>query len=177
LNDIADYAAKRDLFTIISPCIITPGRYLNPELAADLAFDAPQIRKMIRFYQSGRSLWQFHNAQMVRFLETGSVKKTCTCGFNYFFIRSDGSLHLCPLIDRPIGKVTASSLMDLFASRKARRVRRRIGRLPDCSRCTEPGLERFSLPYEGWAYLALRMKMGRTSFMRLHHHMGLDTYV
>jgi MoaA/NifB/PqqE/SkfB family radical SAM enzyme len=177
LDDIADFAAKRQMFTIISPCIITRGRYQNPGLAADLAFDEPQTRTMLRFYQSGRSLWQFHNAQMIRFLKTGSVKKNCTCGFNYVFIRSDGSLHLCPLIDMPLGKVTASSVMDLFASRKARRLRRRIGRLPDCSRCTEPGLERFSLPYEGWTYLALLLKMGPTSFMRLHRHMGLDTYV
>lgn len=177
LNDIADYAAKRDLFTIISPCIITRGRYQNPELAADLAFDGAQIRKMMRFFQSGRSLWQFHNAQMIRFLETGSVKKTCTCGFNYFFIRSDGSLLLCPLIDMPLGKVTESNILDLLSSRKARWVRRRIGRLPDCRHCTEPGLERFSLPYEGWTYLALRMKMGQAAFMRMHRHMGLDKYV
>jgi MoaA/NifB/PqqE/SkfB family radical SAM enzyme len=176
LDDIADYAAKRDLFTIISPCIITRGRYQNPELAADLAFDRPQIRRMLRFYQSGRSRWRYHNAQMIRFFKTGRVKKACTCGFNYFFIRSDGSLLLCPLIDMPIGKVTDSNIMDLLSSRKASWVRRRIGRFPDCRHCTEPGLERFSLPYEGWTYLALLMKMGQAAFMRMHRHMGLDTY-
>jgi MoaA/NifB/PqqE/SkfB family radical SAM enzyme len=86
LENIADYAAANDLFTIMSPCIITQGRYLNPEKAADMAFSGQQIQKMIRFYQKGRSFWRFHNEQMIRFLQTGTVKKPCTCGFNYFFI-------------------------------------------------------------------------------------------
>jgi MoaA/NifB/PqqE/SkfB family radical SAM enzyme len=177
LDTVADYAAKRDLFTIVSPCIITPGRYQNPELAADLAFGEPQIRKMLRFFQSGRSLWHYHNRQLIRFYQTKSVKKACTCGFNYFFIRSDGSLLLCPLIDMPIGRVTESNLVDLLSDPRARWMRRRIGRFPDCRHCTEPGLERFSLPYEGWTYLALCMKMGPKAFMRMHRHMGLDNYV
>jgi MoaA/NifB/PqqE/SkfB family radical SAM enzyme len=177
LDAICDYAAKRDLFTIISPCIVTSGRYLNPELADRLSFDESQIQKMLRFYQSGRSLWHYHAAQMIRLFKTGSVQKACTCGFNYFFIRSDGSLHLCPLLDMPIGKLTESSLIDLLFSRKARRVRRLIGRLPDCRHCTEPGLERFSLPYEGWSYLRLLIKMGPVSFLKMHRHMGLDKYV
>ncbi|MEJ2642989.1 MAG: SPASM domain-containing protein, partial [Desulfosarcinaceae bacterium] len=115
--------------------------------------------------------------QLIRFYQTKSVKKACTCGFNYFFIRSDGSLLLCPLIDMPIGRVTESNLVDLLSDPRARWMRRRIGRFPDCRHCTEPGLERFSLPYEGWTYLALCMKMGPKAFMRMHRHMGLDNYV
>ena len=38
LDAIVRYAEKYDLFTIISPCIITKGRYLNPDRAEDLAF-------------------------------------------------------------------------------------------------------------------------------------------
>ena len=176
LDKIADYAAANDLFTIISPCIITRGRYLNPERADDLAFDGQHIDKMLRFYQKGRSLWRYHNDQMIRFLETGTVKKPCTCGFNYFFIRYNGTVLLCPLIDIPIGNVTESKLEDLLSSRKASRVRRRIGRFPECRRCTEPGLERFSLPYEGWTYLAVLMKMEPETFFQMHRHMGLDKH-
>ena len=177
LDEIADYAAANDLFTIISPCIITQGRYLNPEKAADMAFSGQQIQKMIRFYQNGRSSWRFHNEQMIRFLQTGTVRKPCTCGFNYFFIRYDGTLLLCPLMDISIGKVTESNLEELLSSPKARRVRRRIGRFPDCSRCTEPGLERFSLPFEGWTYLKVLQKIKPEAFFRMHHHMGLDKYL
>ena len=177
LDEIADYAAANDLFTIMSPCIITQGRYLNPEKAADMAFDGQHIEKMVSFYQKGRSFWRFHNEQMIRFLKTGTVKKPCTCGFNYFFIRYDGTLLLCPLVDIPIGNITESNLEELLSSPKARRVRRRIGRFPDCSRCTEPGLERFSLPFEGWTYLKVLRKMKPEAFFRMHRHMGLDKYL
>jgi MoaA/NifB/PqqE/SkfB family radical SAM enzyme len=177
LDNIADYAAANDLFTIMSPRIITQGRYLNLEKAADMAFSEQQIQKMIRFYQKGRSFWRFHNEQMIRFLQTGTVKKTCTCGFNYFFIRYDGTLLLCPLVDIPIGNVTKSRLEDLLSSPKARRIRRQIGRFPDCSRCTEPGLERFSLPFEGWTYLKVLREMKSEAFLGMHHHMGLDKYL
>jgi MoaA/NifB/PqqE/SkfB family radical SAM enzyme len=177
LNEIADYAAANELFTIMSPCIITQGRYLNPEKASDMAFDGQQIRKMIRFYLQGRSFWRFHNEQMIRFLKTGTLKKPCTCGFNYFFIRYDGTLLFCPLVDIPMGNVTESNLEDLLSSPKARGVRRRIGRFPDCSRCTEPGLERFSLPFEGWSYLKALQKMKPEAFFKMHRHMGLDKYL
>ncbi len=177
LDEIADYAARNDLFTIMSPCIITQGRYLNPEKASDMAFDGQQIRKMIRFYQKGRSLWRFHNEQMIRFLKTGTVKKPCTCGFNYFFIRYDGTLFLCPLMDIPIGNVTESNPEDLLSSKKARGVRRRMGRFPECHRCTEPGLERFSLPFQGWTYLKALQKMKPEAFLNMHRHMGLDKYL
>jgi MoaA/NifB/PqqE/SkfB family radical SAM enzyme len=176
LDKIVDYSDANDLFTIISPYIITEGRYLNRDRADDLAFAGQHIEKMLRFYQKGRSLWRYHSDQMIRFLKTGTVKKPCTCGFNYFFIRFNGTLLLCPLIDIPIGSVPGSTLEDLLHSRKACRVRRRIGRFPDCRRCTEPGLERFSLPYEGWTYLALLMKMGPEAFLKMHRHMGLDKY-
>ena len=177
LDKIADYAEANDLFTIMSPCIITRGRYLNPEKASALAFSPRHVEKMRRFYKSGRSLWCFHNDQMIRFLETGSVRKPCTCGFNYFFIRHDGTLFLCPLVDIPIGNVTQSKLEVLFSSRAAREVRHRIGRFPDCSKCTEPGLERFSLPLEGWAYLNVLTRMGPEAFFQQHRHMGLDKYL
>jgi len=177
LDNIVHYAAQNDLFTIISPCIITQGRYLNPEKAADLAFDGQQIEKMVRFYQKGLSSWRFHNEQMTRFLRSGTLKKPCTCGFNYLFVRYDGTLLLCPLMDTPMGNVTESNLEELLSSEKARRVRRRIGRFPECSRCTEPGLERFSLPFEGWTYLKVLRKMKPEAFLALHHHMGLDKYL
>ncbi|MCF8126887.1 MAG: radical SAM protein [Deltaproteobacteria bacterium] len=177
LDEIADYAAANNLFTIMSPCITTQGRYLNPEKAADMAFNAQQIQKMIRFYQKGGSFWRYHNEQMLRFLKTGTLKKPCTCGFNYIFIRYDGTLLFCPLVDMPIGNVTKSRLEDLLSSPKARSVRRRIGRFPDCGRCTEPGLERFSLPFEGWRYFKALQKMKPEAFLEMHRHMGLDKYL
>jgi MoaA/NifB/PqqE/SkfB family radical SAM enzyme len=176
LDAVVRYAEKNDLFTIISPCIITKGRYLNPDRAEDLAFKPEQIQEMARFFQKKASRWSFHEDCLIRYFQTGRIKKPCSCGFNYFFIRSQGALLPCPMIDASPGNVTETPIGDLLASKEAVRIRRHIGRFPECRHCTEPGLERYSLPYEGWTYLSLLPKMGRNKFLQMHHHMGLDKY-
>jgi MoaA/NifB/PqqE/SkfB family radical SAM enzyme len=176
LDAIARYAARHNLFTIISPCIITKGRYLNQNLGQDLAFKPEQIEQMVRFFQKNRSRWSFHDEHLVRYFQTGRMKKPCSCGFNYFFIRSQGDLHLCPMVGASPGNVTQTPIDTLLSSQAAARIRRRIGRFPECRHCTEPGLERYSLPYEGWSYLAMLPKMGRRRFRQMHRDMGLDKY-
>jgi MoaA/NifB/PqqE/SkfB family radical SAM enzyme len=176
LDAIVKYANNYDLFTIISPCIITRGRYLNPDRAEDLAFKAEQIQEMIRFYQKKASRWSFHEARLVRYFQTGRMEKPCSCGFNYFFIRSQGALLPCPMIDASPGNVTQTPVEALLASEAAVRIRRHVGRFPECRHCTEPGLERYSLPYEGWTYLSELAKMGKKQFLQMHHHLGLDKY-
>jgi MoaA/NifB/PqqE/SkfB family radical SAM enzyme len=177
LEDISHYADEHGLFTIISPCIVTEARYLNPDRADDLTFNHADIRKMIQFYKSQRFRWSFHGERLVHYLTTGTMKKPCSCGFNYFFVRSTGEVYLCPLINEAFGNVTQIAIKDLFSSDQAARFRRKIGRYPECKRCTEPGLERYALPYEGFTYLSLLLKMGRKEFLQLHHHLGLDKYV
>jgi len=176
LDKIAGYADSNGLFTIISPCIITKGRYQNPELADALTFKPKDIEAMIRFFQGESSSWSYHENRLVHYFRTGVMKKPCTCGFNYFFVRSNGDLFLCPLIDESIGNVEEVPLKKLLSSEKASLIRRRIGRFPQCRQCTEPGLERYALPYEGFTYLALLIKMGRKRFLQLHYHMGFDKY-
>lgn len=176
LDDIVSYARKNDLFTIISPCIITEGRYLNPDRAKDLAFSPQQTEKMIGFYQKDTSRWSFHDTCLVRYLKTGRMKKPCSCGFNYFFLRSQGSLLPCPMIDESPGNVTQTPIEELLASDLAVRIRRHAGKMDQCRHCTEPGLERYSLPCEGWRYLSLLPKMGGKRFLQMHRHMGLDKY-
>ena len=80
------------------------------------------------------------------------------------------------MIDASPGNVAETPISELLASEEAVRIRRRIGRLPGCRHCTELGLERYSLPYEGWTYLCLLPKMGREKFLQMHYHMGLDKY-
>jgi MoaA/NifB/PqqE/SkfB family radical SAM enzyme len=177
LEEIARYADANGLFTIISPCIITEGRYLNPDRANDLAFSREDIKKMIQFYRSERFQWSFHGNSLVQYLTIGTIKKPCSCGFNYFFVRSTGDVYLCPLIPEAVGNIREIPLKDLFFSERASHIRRNIGRYPECKRCTEPGLERYALPYEGFTYLSLLLKMGRKEFLQLHHHLGLDKYM
>ena len=176
LEDIARYADSHGLFTIISPCIITKARYLNYDHANDLAFTREDIGEMINFYTSQRFKWSFHGDRLVQYLKTGTMKKPCSCGFNYFFVRSTGELYLCPLIDVGLGNIKDIPVRDLFFSERASHIRLKIGRYPECKQCTEPGLERYALFYEGFTYFSLLLKMGRKKFLQLHHHLGLDKY-
>lgn len=177
LSGISSFAQDNSLFTIISPCIITEGRYLNPDRAEDLAFSTEDTRKMIDFFSSDQFQWSFHAQSLVDFLKTGTMKKTCSCGFNYFFVRSNGEMLLCPLLKESIGNITATEVKELFYSDQASEVRKKIGRFPQCRECTEPGLERYSLPFEGLHYLKLLFKLGKSEFNQLHNHLGLDKYL
>jgi MoaA/NifB/PqqE/SkfB family radical SAM enzyme len=177
LEAINNYAGDNGLFTIISPCIVTPGRYLNVDRAADMAFTPVQIREMKTFFMTGDTRWTFHDHYLNRFLNTGAMKKPCSCGLNYFFVRSNGDLYLCPLLDGCVGNIQRDAVKALWRSPLAGRIRRKIGRYPACRRCTEPGLERYTLPYEGWTYLSQLFKLGKHKFLKMHFHMGMDKYM
>jgi sulfatase maturation enzyme AslB (radical SAM superfamily) len=176
LESISAYAAENELFTIISPCIITENRYRNIDRKDDLAFSENEIEEMVRFYKSSHFQWDFHRSHLVNYLKTGLMKKPCSAGFNYFFIRSNGEVYPCPLIKVKLGNIQEAGIEVLFFSKTASSFRRQVGKHPECRTCTEPGLERYALPFEGFTYLSLMMRMGRRNFLELHHHMGLDKY-
>jgi hypothetical protein len=104
------------------------------------------------------------------------MDKPCSAGFNYFFIRSTGELYACPIIDALLGNVKAAPLEKLIRSTKAARFRKDILTFPECKTCTEPGLERYALPFEGFHYLRQFFKLGSKGFLSLHRHMGLEKY-
>jgi MoaA/NifB/PqqE/SkfB family radical SAM enzyme len=176
LEKISAYADENELFTIISPCIITAARYLNMDRKDDLAFSEQENAKMVRFYKSSHFQWDFHRSRLVNYLRTGVIKKPCSAGFNYFFIRSNGEVYPCPLIRVKLGNIKQTKIGALFYSKAASSFRKQIGRYPECRTCTEPGLERYALPFEGFTYLMLMLRMGRRDFLKLHQHMGLDKY-
>ncbi|MFH1487541.1 MAG: radical SAM protein [Pseudomonadota bacterium] len=177
LEAISRYADSNGLFAIISPCVITRGRYLNHDLGAELAFGREDLRKMMAFFATKHLGWRVHSDRLVRFFRTGAMRKPCSCGFNYCFVRSTGELFLCPLIDESLGNIKEMPIENLLFSEKASQVRRKIGRYPECMTCTEPGLERYALCYEGFSYLSLLLKMGRKMFLQVHQHMGLEKFL
>jgi hypothetical protein len=88
-----------------------------------------------------------------------------------------GELFLCPLVNRRVGNVKETPVECLFLSEEAAQLRRKTGALPQCQACTEPGLERYALPYEGFSYLSLLWRLGKKRFLQLHDDMGLDKYL
>lgn len=114
LEGLGQYADSNSLFSIISPCIITDARYLNPDRSEDLVFAQEDIEKMIKFYQSEKFRWSYHCDALIRYFKTGMMKKPCSCGFNYFFVRFSGELFLCPLIDISFGNIKGPCKRYLF---------------------------------------------------------------
>jgi MoaA/NifB/PqqE/SkfB family radical SAM enzyme len=177
LAAIARFAEEQGLFTIISPCIITEGRYDNADLSRQLAFSREDIRKIIDFYQGPSFQWSYHRQALLDLLRTGSLHKPCSAGFNYYFVRSTGEVHPCPLMNKSIGNFTRAPMEELVSSASARHFRKKVGTFAPCSACTEPGLERYALPFEGLEYLKLLISMGKKDFLAFHSHMGLDKYL
>jgi MoaA/NifB/PqqE/SkfB family radical SAM enzyme len=176
LPAIDAFAREHGLFGIISPCIITGGRYLNQDLRRELTFSQAQIDKMISFFSRQDLRWSYHARTLKESLLTGRSRRRCSCGFNYAFIRSTGQVHLCPLLPQTVGSVAQDDFADIWSSAQARQLRGRIGLAEPCRNCTEPGLERYSLYYEGWTYLGMLLKMGSRRFAEFHQHMGLGHY-
>jgi len=176
LEQICRYADDQGLFTIISPYILTANRYANLDKEEMLALSPADRDKLKDFYDSPRFRWSYYRTELLRFLETGRMEKPCSAGFNYFFIRSTGELFSCPIIASPLGKVTKTPLAELIRSSAAARFRRGISKFPECATCTEPGLERYALPFEGSHYLRLYFSMNRQDFRTLHNHLGLEKY-
>jgi MoaA/NifB/PqqE/SkfB family radical SAM enzyme len=176
LDEICRYADERGIFTIISPFIITANRYNNVGRQVDLSFSPEDLQKLRDFYRTPRFQWNYYRNELLRLLETGRMTKPCSAGFNYLFIRSTGELYACPIIDTLLGNVRDKPLEALVRSAAAARFRRNILKFPECLNCTEPGLERYALPFEGFHYLGQYFKLGRAGFQSLHRHLGLDKY-
>jgi MoaA/NifB/PqqE/SkfB family radical SAM enzyme len=176
LDNVCRYADDHRLFTIISPYIVTANRYDNIEKDNELAFSPEDLEKLKSFYRSSRFQWSYYRDELLHYLDTGRMGKPCSAGFNYFFIRSTGELYACPIIDHLLGNVKEKPLEELISSPKAAEFRRGILGYPECRDCTEPGLERYALPFEGFHYLKQYFRLGPEGFRSLHRHMGLDKY-
>ncbi len=177
LDKICGYADQLGLFTIISPYILTANRYANIDRDDSLAFTAEDLQKLRKFYDSPRFRWSYYRDELIGYLDSKKMAKPCSAGFNYFFIRSTGELYCCPIIDELLGNVRKTPLEQLICSAGAARFRRKILKFPECPNCTEPSLERYALPFEGFHYLRQFIRLGRNEFHMLHYHMGLDKYL
>lgn len=176
IEKVSRYADTRRLFSIISPYIITANRYGNLDRENSLAFSVGDIEKLRQFYAGSRFRWSYYRNELLRFLHSGRMIKPCTAGFNYFFIRSTGELYACPIVEACLGNVTDEPFDVLIRSPQAVRFRRHILSFPECRTCTEPGIERYALAYEGFHYLRQYFKLGRDEFCSLHRHLGLNKY-
>jgi MoaA/NifB/PqqE/SkfB family radical SAM enzyme len=177
LGRIAEYARANNLFTIISPCIITANRFCNIDNEEDLQFGPEDLREMIRFFESPQFPWIGHREALLGYLRTGTIRKPCSAGFNTLFVRHNGEVFPCPVMPVALGNIKDQPLGDLYRNEAADRFRKKVGAFPECGACTEPGMERIAWPFEGFAFLGLASRTGLKDFDRLARHMGLDKYL
>ena len=176
LDRVADFAKENELFTIISPCIITANRFGNLKLKEKLQFSDADLAAMKRFYAGPAFAWNGHRRTMLHYLETGKTAKPCSAGFNTVFVRHNGEVFPCPLIANSLGHIEDASLDSLLNSSPAVRFRRHILSFPECRECTEPGLERIAWTFEGLTCLRAYFRLGDKDFNRLASHMGIDKF-
>ena len=176
LDNIVSFARQHDLFTIISPCILTANRFGNLDLKGSLSFSEDDRQLIRKFYESPAFAWNGHRQSMLHLLDTGSAKKPCSAGFNTVFVRHTGEVFPCPLIPTALGNIKSFSLKQMLSSGPAAQFRKRIGSFPECKTCTEPGLERIAWAFEGATCLRWLFRLGYSDFVRLIRHMGLNKY-
>ena len=176
LDAINVFASQRGLFTIISPCIVTEGRFLNRDLAQNLHFDLHHIEMMQNFFKKQSQSWFASRNSVRKVLHGQGYSRLCSCGFNYAFIRSSGEMLLCPLLADSVGSVQRDGLEPAWLSVAAKNLRGSIGRSATCHYCTEPGLERYSLVNEGWGLISVLLKEGPLRFKQLYTQLGLHNY-
>ena len=177
LDKIAEFARNNQLFTIISPRIITANRFGNLELKEDLQFDAEDIEAIKEFYSGPAFEWDGHRLAMLHYLSTGEVIKPCSAGYNTVFVRHTGDVFPCPLIPSSLGNIRAATLKSLLGCPAAYAFRKQICTFAECKTCTEPGLERLAWPFEGLTCLRQLSRLGFRKFDKLSKHMGLDKYL
>jgi MoaA/NifB/PqqE/SkfB family radical SAM enzyme len=177
LDRIADFARQHGLFTIVSPCIITSNRFGNVDLKETLKLGPEDLQAIKRFYAGPSFAWSGHREAMLRYLETGTMKKPCSAGFNTVFVRHTGEVFPCPVIAKTLGNIKDLSINEILSNPTAEQFRKQIGTFPECKVCTEPGLERIAWPFEGFTCLRCFLHKGPRDFACLAQHMGFDKYL
>lgn len=176
LDEIFRFCKDRDLFLIISPFIITKARYMNIDLGGSLTFSEDDKKEIIQFYRRHKIDWAIHSDNINKYLIYGAVRRRCSCGFNYFFIRANGKLLLCPLIDISPGNALDTDVSTLLHSSTSKEFRKRIGSYEMCKKCTEPGLERYSLAYTGIDLIKFWIRNGKKDLAHLLIGSGIAKY-
>ncbi len=67
LEGISEYARERGLFTIVSPAIVTLGRYLNPDKIAELTLSSIDRERLAAYYEGPDFAWNFHTHTLAAF--------------------------------------------------------------------------------------------------------------
>jgi MoaA/NifB/PqqE/SkfB family radical SAM enzyme len=150
---LREFAREQGLFHILSPVLFTPERFRN--LASRDRLDVlPAFGEALIDLYSEESLRHFYYSYvLVDTLTRGRRRVPCTAASDHFFIEGDGTIFPCPLLNLPLGHLQTHALDDILASPQRQEIARKVGRLPACANCLEPGCIRFSQASDGTGFL------------------------
>jgi MoaA/NifB/PqqE/SkfB family radical SAM enzyme len=177
LDGILDFAAKDDLFTIISPVFFTEARFRNYESRESLRLGPADYEKLRRFYSRPELNTNYFYSRIRGFLSTGKKSWSCTATYNYLFIEFDGTVYPCELLSEPIGSIREQSPEAVWHSARAHHWRTRIEKTEQCRDCIEPGAVRYSACAEGLHYLGFLRELGRGRYQKSYRGEGFAKYL
>jgi MoaA/NifB/PqqE/SkfB family radical SAM enzyme len=150
---LMQFAREQGLFHIVSPVLFTAERFRN--LAARKTLDVlkTHAQALLELYSQANLRDYYYSYVVADTLKRGRRRVPCTAASDHFFIEGDGTVFPCPLLNVPLGRIQAHSLNDILESPGRQKIARKIGHLPSCSLCLEPGCIRFSQMSDSQSFL------------------------
>jgi len=173
LDELLNFAVKREMFYIISSVIISKKRFRNEQYRDQLELDAEDLEKIARFYDNRKMDLDFYYQKIFETITTGKRGWTCTALFDYLFVDYDRKVYPCPIQDICAGDLSKATMTEILTSEKAADVRKRVGTFSLCQRCTEPGTVRYSQVMEGKAMLDFLKSKGCEYYQEMIFDKGL----
>ena len=177
IPSLRQFSQEQGLFHILSPVLFTPERFRN--LASREALDVLKTRRsaLIDLYSQEKLRNFYYSYVVVDTLKRGQRRVPCTAASDHFFIEGDGTIFPCPLLNYPLGHIQAHSIGDILKSPHRKDIARKIGHLPSCSVCLEPGCIRFSQMSAGMSFLKfIHREQTELRLRTAYSHEGLAKY-
>ena len=174
---LMEFAREQGLFHILSPVLFTPERFRN--LASRGRLDVlPTLGEALIELYSQESLRNFYYSYVVvDTLTRGRRRVPCTAASDHFFIEGDGTIFPCPLLNFPLGHIQTHAPDDILASPRRKEIARKVGRLPACRGCLEPGCIRFSQASDATGFLRfIHQEKTQARFQTAYVSEGLAKY-
>jgi MoaA/NifB/PqqE/SkfB family radical SAM enzyme len=173
LEELFHFATQRQMYPIISSVIISKKRFRNDKYRDKLELGKEDQKKISAFYASGKMEFDFYYKKIFETIISGKKQWVCTALFDYVFIDYDRKVYPCPIQDACVGDLKKSTMNKILRSKEASELRKKIGELDLCQKCTDPGSVRYSQIMEGEAMLNFIQSKGRKYYKQMIFDMGL----
>jgi MoaA/NifB/PqqE/SkfB family radical SAM enzyme len=150
---LMEFARDQGLFHILSPVLFTAERFRNLAARDRLAVLPSLGEALIDLYSQENLRDFYYSYVLVNTLASGRRRAPCTAASDHFFIEGDGTIFPCPLLNFPLGHIQTHALDDILASPQRQKFARKVGHLPACRGCLEPGCIRFSQTSDATGFL------------------------